>query len=252
MKATQLLSNILCIASLTAQPVSAIVGGTAASADSAPFTVSIITKTWTGNTHSCGGSLISAKTVLTSAYCVDGSSASGLAVRVGSLERSSGGRVEQVKEVFLHPQYSSNSQDNDYAIIHLQNSVTDILPALISKEEPVSGAPLTLYGWGKTDKASQEDSKTLQQLHTTFINQSDCNELWSDTIVVTSDKNCDAAPEKNQGSCYRDQGGPVVNEFGEIVGLIGKYNYCQEDSNGRPDINAATIDEIQWIDDNTV
>jgi hypothetical protein len=36
--------------------------------------------------------------------------------------------------------------------------------------------------------------------------------------------NCDAAPEKSKGSCTRDYGGPIVNELGELIVIIGEDN----------------------------
>ncbi|KAJ5319819.1 hypothetical protein PENANT_c026G03216 [Penicillium antarcticum] len=252
MKPTQGFSNLLCLASLIAQPVNAIVGGSDVSAGDAPFAAAIISSTNFGNTYICGGSLISSKTVLTSAYCVDGSSASSLRARVGSLEHASGGKVNQVIKVIKHPNYNTNTRDFDYAILHLQDAVPDITPALIANEKTESGAPLTLYGWGSTDKDSEKIPNKLQQLGTTYITSGDCNSMWSDTIAVTYNMNCDAAPEKGRGSCTKDQGGAVVNELGEIIGVMGQYNYCDKASNGRPDINSDTLPAKDWIDQNTI
>ncbi|KAJ6011802.1 hypothetical protein N7499_013227 [Penicillium canescens] len=93
MKPTQVLSDLLCLAPLIAQPVNAIVGGSDASAESAPFAVAISSNPEFGNAYTCGGSLISSKTVLTSAYCVDESCATYFKVRVGGLEHALGEKL---------------------------------------------------------------------------------------------------------------------------------------------------------------
>ncbi|OGM48840.1 hypothetical protein ABOM_003016 [Aspergillus bombycis] len=233
MKPTKALGRLLFFTSIIASPVNAIVGGSEASPDSAPFTVAVISSTFFGDTYICAGSLISPKTVLTTAGCVSGSSASSLKIRVGSLEHATGGKLNQVTKVIKHPNYNTNTQDGDFAVLHLTG-------------------PVTLYGWGKTDKLSDKNPRTLQQLQTTFISADDCNKLWSDINPVTLNMNCDAAPEKEQGSCSQDQGGPVVNESGELVGIIGYYNYCQPSSNGRPDVNNDPLSADDWIAQNTI
>ena len=49
-----------------------IVGGTPATADRAPWQISLVSSGWFGDSHICGGSLIGTRTVLTAAHCCDG------------------------------------------------------------------------------------------------------------------------------------------------------------------------------------
>ncbi|KAE8371401.1 trypsin-like cysteine/serine peptidase domain-containing protein [Aspergillus bertholletiae] len=247
MKSLQVLGNLLGVAFLMTQPVNAIVGGSDASANDAPFTVAIISSGWLGSSHICAGSLIGPKTVITTAQCVDGSSASSLKVRVGSLEHGTGGKLNQVTSVIKHPNYNTNTLDYDYGILWLTNAVTDIDPVKIATESPLTGTPVSLYGWGQTGKLLKENSRTLQRLDTTYISSSDCRSAWSDINPVTGRMNCDAAPEKQQGSCAHDQGGPVVSEAGELVGIMGHYDYCDPSSNGRPDVNNDPVVVTSWI-----
>ncbi|KAJ5674517.1 trypsin-like cysteine/serine peptidase domain-containing protein [Penicillium maclennaniae] len=219
MKLIKAPGNLLCSILMVAHSASAIVGGSDASAGDAPFTVAIISSGFFGDTYICAGSLISSKSVLTTAGCVDGSSASSLKVRIGSLD-------------------------------HI--AVTDIKPAGIAEKAALTGAPIKLYGWGSTAKLLDAKPRALQRLDTTFISADDCETAWSDDNPVTSNMNCDAAPEKNQGSCNGDQGGPVVNESGELVGIMGYYDYCEPHSNGRPDVNNDPVAAVDWIDLNTI
>lgn len=252
MKPTQVLSNLLCLFPLIAQPVNAIVGGSDVSAGDAPFAAAIISRNDFGETYICSGTLISSRTVLTSAYCVDEISTAALKVRVGSLEHASGGKRVQVIKVIRHPDYDTDTKDFDYALLHLKEAVRQITPAVIANEPTDSGAPLTLYGWGRTGKDMTTIPKKLQQLESTYVTAEECNPIWSDTIEVTKNMNCDAAPEKSKGSCTRDYGGPVVNELGELIAIIGEYNYCDEATDDRPEINIDTLAAKDWIDLNTV
>ncbi|KAE8403251.1 trypsin-like cysteine/serine peptidase domain-containing protein [Aspergillus pseudonomiae] len=252
MKPMRSVGRLLFFISFIALPVNAIIGGSDASPDSAPFAVALISSTLFGDTYLCAGSLISPKTVLTTAGCVDGSSASSLKIRVGSLEHATGGKLNQVIKVIKHPNYNTNTRDSDFAVLHLTSSVTDIEPVAIAKQSTLTGAPVTLYGWGKTDKLSNKNPRTLQQLQTTFISFDDCDKPWSDLYLLTHNMNCDAAPETKQGSCSQDQGGPVVDESGELVGIIGHYNYCEPSSNGRPDVNNDALSANSWIAQNTI
>ncbi|KAJ6133949.1 trypsin-like cysteine/serine peptidase domain-containing protein [Penicillium sp. IBT 18751x] len=252
MKLIKAPGNLLCSILMVAHSASAIVGGSDASAGDAPFTVAIISSGIFGDAYICAGSLISSKSILTTAGCVDGSSASSLKARIGSLEHVAGGKLNQVVKVIKHPNYNTNTQDFDYAVLHLMNAVTDIKPAVIAEKAALTGAPIKLYGWGSTAKLLDEKPRALQQLDTTFISADDCESAWSDVNPVTLRMNCDAAPEKDQGSCNGDQGGPVVNESGELVGIMGYYDYCEPHSNGRPDVNNDPMAAIDWIDLNTI
>lgn len=250
--ATNTLGNSLCFLLLSAQSVHGIVGGNEASANSAPFTVAVISSGWFGDTYICAGSLIGPKTVLTTAGCADGSSASSLKVRVGSLEYAAGGTLNQVTKIIKSPNYNTNTMDFDFALLRLTHPVTDIMPVAISEQAILTGAPVSLYGWGLTGKLLDESPRVLQRLETTFISADDCEPKWSDVTPITYNMNCDAAPEKQQGSCYHDQGGPVVSESGHLVGIMGYYDYCEPHSDGRPDINNDPRSVSDWIALNTI
>ncbi|KAJ5810338.1 trypsin-like cysteine/serine peptidase domain-containing protein [Penicillium pulvis] len=252
MKATQAPEKFLSLILLFSQSAYGLVGGSDASADNAPFTAAVISSGIFGDSYICAGSLIGPKTVLTTAGCADGSSVSSLKVRLGSLEHATGGKLQQVTKIIKHPNYNTNTRDSDFALLHLTDSVTDIKPVTIAEQATLTGAPVSLYGWGSTGKLSNENPQALQQLDTTFISSEDCNPLWADVNPVTSNMNCDAAPEKQQGSCDHDQGGPVVNESGELVGLMGYYDYCQPESDGRPDVNNDPLSVADWIALNTI
>ena len=93
---------------------------------------------------------------------------------------------------------------------------------------------------------------SLQQLETTFVSNDKCAALWTGAAPLSQFVNCDAAPGREGGSCGGDQGGPVVNEAGELVGVMGFYNYCEEHSGGGPDVNGDPLSVLGWIEQNTI
>ncbi|RZS43105.1 trypsin [Herbihabitans rhizosphaerae] len=96
-----------------------------------------------GGGFTCTSSVVAPTWVLTAAHCVEGS---GYSVRVGSLDRSEGGTVVNVKRVVQHPQF--NWPDHDIALLELERAVqTETLP-LANDADMRDGQAVEIYGWG--------------------------------------------------------------------------------------------------------
>lgn len=69
--------------------------------------------------------LVAKEYVLTAAHCMRSGGASGLAVQIGAVCPNSNNNCEQpiqtinAKSILLHPQYNSDTLDNDFALIQL-------------------------------------------------------------------------------------------------------------------------------------
>ena len=89
------------------------------------FMVSLQTDGWFGG-HFCGGSLVREDWVVTAAHCVQGTSPSSIEVVIGlhNVNGTNGSQTRDVDQIIIHPQYSGNSLNNDYALLRLSSPIT--------------------------------------------------------------------------------------------------------------------------------
>jgi secreted trypsin-like serine protease len=121
--------------------VNIIGGGTVSSA---PWAAAV----FRSGSFTCSGTIIAAQWVLTARHCTSSS----MSVRVGSVNRTSGGVVANVL---------SFSAQNDLAVLRLDRSVSTSYMPLASSSPPV-GSTNNIYGWGMTCYSGCSASTTLK------------------------------------------------------------------------------------------
>jgi trypsin len=186
-----------------------------------PFMVSV---QWNGgwSGHFCGGSLVREDWVVTAAHCVQGSSPSSIQVKVGlhNVNGTTGAVTRNVDQVIVHPQYSSNSLNNDYALLHLSQPVTNFEPIQLCTdtnhdEEPVIS---TVMGWGATSSGGWGSTYLLEV--DVPIDDS-CGNIGNQ---VTNNMVCAGDNNGGEDSCQGDSGGPLImtNDDGEyeLIGIV--------------------------------
>ena len=97
-----------------------------------------------GGSFTCTSTIVASTWVLTAAHCVEGGG--DFSVRIGSLQRSSGGTEAGVSEVFVHPDY--NWPSSDIALLKLDREVQTEYAPLAGPDDLGDGQAATVLGWG--------------------------------------------------------------------------------------------------------
>ncbi|KAH9421017.1 trypsin alpha-4 [Dermatophagoides pteronyssinus] len=224
-----------------------IVGGSNASPGDAVYQIALFRK----DSFTCGGSLISSRTVLTAAHCVFGDEAtpSYFKIRYNTLDRTNGPTIG-VSKIYRHNLYSSSTIDYDVATLILSQPFTpsanaDIIP--LTTSEPADGTKLQITGWGRL-KSGGTLPTILQIASVTKMSRTKCSSTWGSVNAITNRMLC--AHNSKQASCNGDSGGPLVSN-GHLVGVVSwGPSTCL--STKYPTIYSNVANLRNWIISNTV
>lgn len=214
---------VLGSAALNAVPATAIVGGSPATPESAPYQVSVQLEGWTGKSHVCGGFLLSASKVITAAHCVDGAAPSKLEVKWGGLNRDKLPMLSSVTKIIIHPQYTSANLANDVAVLTLSKPATEadgVKFAHLATSDPATGADVTVTGWGRNQRDSTNVPQQLQAAQLPVLNRDSCAGVYSEPGAPfdATGRFCAGPAGGEQAVCNGDAGGPAVLN-GVVVGI---------------------------------
>lgn len=214
-----------------------IVGGTEIEPNSQPHLIFMAIQVTANHVGVCGGTLLSARTVMTAAHCLENM----INIRLffgAHLIRSPEPqqvRVDQLPNSFrIHEQYNPRTFANDIALIIM----TERLP-LNQFMQPISiptgaeidllfvGENTSVYGWGFTSDISRSLSEFPKVAVNRVISNTQCSATFGEFINPT---NICMSSEGGRGTCTGDSGGPLQTIINGRVVQIGIVSFQGADS----------------------
>ncbi|CAH0625224.1 unnamed protein product [Chrysodeixis includens] len=239
---------------------SRIIGGIESAPGSHPHMVAFTIGFWL-RTLLCGGSLLSQRTVLTAAHCLDGqiaggSLASSLRVIVGTNRWNRDGEIYRIARNVTHPHYEIRPIKNDVALLITAEDV--VLSARV-QTLPLTfdfigeGVAARVAGWGRT-RLNGGASAVLRELQTVTIDGDSCV-VRADQAAL--DLNMRPPPVDPQievctlhsagvGNCHGDSGSPITRlSDGAQFGVVSWAFPC---ARGAPDVYVRLSAYRAWLE----
>ncbi|KAH9390643.1 hypothetical protein TYRP_022879 [Tyrophagus putrescentiae] len=212
-----------------------VVGGTATAPHEFPWAVGLL---YDGRLI-CGGTLLSARTILSAAHCVSsggvGRPAERYTVLVGAHNRTSSGRRLPVQQILWHSRYSELSLQNDIALLILAEPIDLEVMAEVARPiclpnrtddstgSSLTGRMATVVGWGATAEGGSRLPELLQQVALPVISNWRCMLAYLPlpNFPIRSGQICAGYDDGGKDSCQGDSGSSLALPLPLTLGREG-------------------------------
>uniref|UniRef100_A0ABD2XUF6 chymotrypsin n=1 Tax=Trichogramma kaykai TaxID=54128 RepID=A0ABD2XUF6_9HYME len=221
---------------------SRVIGGQDAPDGKYPYQVSLRRGTF----HSCGGSIINKRWVLTAAHCVQGVDHKALNIVAGT-NLIEGGQEQTYKSQYIvyHDGFDMWELQNDVALIRVSKDIVfndKVQPIKLStkSEKDEKSVDVVLTGWGSTFIGGSAPNN-LQEVNLKVIDNKRCAKEMG--FNITKSHIC-TLTKSGEGACHGDSGGPLVAD-GVQVGIVSFGRPCAV---GKPDVFTRVGTFHDWIE----
>jgi len=237
-----------------------IVGGTTVKRGEFPWQAALLER----GQQQCGGTLVSARWVVTANHCVPKGQqqASITKVTLGDhdITKPDGETTYNVEKIVMYPNPSGNDQIDDIALLKLDRAVTftdKIKPACLPfnyANDKFEGKNVWITGWGSASTVhAQNTPDTLQKIFVPVVTNQQCKRVYGNQAVRDTNI-CFNSPGKS--ACSGDSGGPAVwvNPTTSHAFLVGVTSFGDEMCNSGNQLTYGVFTRVtsylKWIENN--